>query len=908
MVEKIMVEKIWHNLSFKEVAKILKTDLKGGLSEEKVKTHQKKFGKNLLPEEKPRSAVRLFLEQFRNPLIYILIIAGFITIILKEYTDSIVIFGAVILNTIVGYFQENKASKTLRELKKIIKIKAEVQREENLKIIDSSELVPGDIFILNPGDKVPADGRIIESENLRVNEMALTGEWLAAKKHVEPLPKETPLADRDNMVYMGTIIEDGKAKAVVTETGLKSEIGKIAEIVEETREEKTPLQKKLAHFSKIIGLIIALICFAIFIEGIVRGGEFKEMFIIAVAVAVAAIPEGLPVALTVILALGMQRVLKKKGLVKHLLSAEILGSTSVICTDKTCTLTEGKMKVTQILTPHQMFRIGTGQAGKELPLKHFWEFWKKGEEKEEDNKFLALKIATLCNEAFIENPDELMEKWVIRGRPTDKALLLAGIQAGIKEKELEKSMPKIAELSFNPINKYLAQLFKLRENEQILYVCGAPEKLLELSKFLKIDKKQENLTPEKLEKIKFKLENLTQRGLRVIAVAYKEISNIQYPISNLEELCNDLVFVALITLKDPIRKEVKEAIRTCQEAGMRPIIITGDHKLTARAIAEELGMEIKKENIIEGKDLDKITDIDLDNRVKKIKIYARTEPRQKIRVVKAWQNKGEVVAMVGDGINDTPALKRADIGVAIGSGTDVAKETSDLILLTDSFNIIVAAVQEGRAIIDNIRKVITYLLSDGFTEVILIGTSIAFGFPLPVTAAQILWVNLIEDGLPDIALTFEPKEKDLMKRKPESRDISLLTREMKALIFIIRLITDLILLGLFFWLWKLNHNIVYVRTIIFACVAIDSLFYVFSCKSLRRNLWHINPFSNKFLLAAVGIGILILIFGIYLPVFQTLLKTVSLAFNDWLIILGLGFLNLILIEATKYYFISRHKA
>ena len=903
-----MVEKIWHNLSFKEVAKILKTDLKGGLSEEKVKTHQKKFGKNLLPEEKPLSRVRLFLEQFRSPLIYILIIAGLITIILKEYTDSIVIFGAVILNTIIGYFQENKASKTLRELKKIIKIKAEVQREENLKIIDSSELVPGDIFILNPGDKVPADGRIIESENLRVNEMALTGEWLAAKKHVEPLPKETPLADRDNMVYMGTIIEDGKAKAVVTETGLKSEIGKIAEMVEETREEKTPLQKKLAHFSKIIGLIIALICFGIFIEGIVRGGEFKEMFIIAVAVAVAAIPEGLPVALTVILALGMQRVLKKKGLVKHLLSAEILGSTSVICTDKTCTLTEGKMKVTQILTPHQMFRIGTGQAGKELPLKHFWEFWKKGEEKEEDNKFLALKIATLCNEAFIENPDELMEKWVIRGRPTDKALLLAGIQAGIKEKELEKSMPKIAELSFNPINKYLAQLFKLRENEQILYVCGAPEKLLELSKFLKIDKKQENLTPEKLEKIKFKLENLTQRGLRVIAVAYKEISNIQYPISNLEELCNDLVFVALITLKDPIRKEVKEAIRTCQEAGMRPIIITGDHKLTARAIAEELGMEIKKENIIEGKDLDKITDIDLDNRVKKIKIYARTEPRQKIRVVKAWQNKGEVVAMVGDGINDTPALKRADIGVAIGSGTDVAKETSDLILLTDSFNIIVAAVQEGRAIIDNIRKVITYLLSDGFTEVILIGTSITFGFPLPVTAAQILWVNLIEDGLPDIALTFEPKEKDLMKRKPESRDISLLTREMKAVIFIIGLITDLILLGLFFWLWKLNHNIVYVQTIIFACLAIDSLFYVFSCKSLRRNLWHINPFSNKFLLAAVGIGILILIFGIYLPVFQTLLKTVSLAFNDWLIILGLGFLNLILIEATKYYFISRHKA
>ena len=863
----------WHNLSLKEVVKILNSDIEKGLSENEVLKRRKKIGKNLFPKEKPPSKLRLLLEQFRSPLIYILMIAGVITIILKEYTDSIVIFGAVILNTIVGFFQENKASKTLRELKKVIKIKAEVQREGNLKIIDSTELVPGDIFILNPGDKVPADGRIILAENLKINEMALTGEWLAAEKHVELLPKETPLADRDNMVYMGTIVEDGKAKVVVTGIGLKSELGKIVKIVKETKEEKTPLQKKLAHFSKIVGLIIAVICFGIFIEGMVGGGEFKEMFTISVAVAVAAIPEGLPVALTVILALGMQRILKKRGLVKHLLSAETLGSTSVIATDKTCTLTEGKMRVTQVLT------------GKELL------------EKETELRLLALKIATLCNEAFIENPDDIMEKWIVQGRPTDKALLLAGIQAGINKKELEKLTPKITELSFNPVNKYLARLFKLSKNKQILYVSGAPEKLLEISK----------LTPERLEKIKIKLENLTKKGLRVVAIAYKEVKSQKSKVKNLEELCNDLVFVGLITLKDPVRKGVKEAIKICQEAGMEPIIITGDHKLTARAVAEELGMDIKKENIIEGKDLDKMTDVDLVKIVKKIKIYARTEPRHKIRIVKAWQNKGEVVAMVGDGINDTPALKKADIGIAPGSGTDVAKETSDLILLTDSFNIIVSAVEEGRAIIDNVRKVMTYLLSDSFTEVILIAVSIAFGFPLPITAAQILWVNLIEDGLPDLALTFEPKEKDLMRRKPESHDVPLLTREMKTIIFIIGLITDLMLLGLFFWLWKLNHNIIYVRTMIFACLSIDSLFYVFSCKSLRRNLWHINPFSNKILLAAVAIGILMLVLAIYLPLFQTLLKTVSLGFNDWLIILSMGISELILIEATKWYFISRHE-
>jgi Ca2+-transporting ATPase len=860
-----MAEIFWHNLNFKEAAEILKTDIENGLSEKEARNRQKKFGKNKLPEEKPLSGFKIFLEQFYNPLVYILIIAGTICLILKEYTDALVIFAAVFLDTIVGFIQENKASQILRELKKVVKYLAKVQRDGNLKIVDSTELVPGDIIILNAGDKVPADGRIIESENLKINEMALTGEWLPAEKNSEILAKEVPLADRDNMVYMGTIVEEGRGKVLVTATGIQTEIGKIATMIKETKEEKTPYQKKLAHFSKIVGIVIEAICLGIFIEGIITGGEFIEMFTTAVAIAVSAIPEGLPVAMTVILALGMQRILKKKGLVRKLSSTEVLGSTSVIATDKTATLTEGKMKVVEVI----------------------------------GDKFFALKIAALTSEAFIENPDSPKDKWVVRGKPTDRALLEAGIEAGFsfdKKKEFEKR--KIADIPFNSINKFTAVLYSEDTNEKkTLYVCGAPERILGRCNLLELEK-------ERLEKI---LEGLTAKGLRVVASAYKELITNNEQSINLENEINNLTFVGFIALKDPIRKEAKKAIKICQEAGIKPIIVTGDHKLTAKAVAEEIGFKIQEENILEGKDLDNLSDEEFDKILNKIQIYARVEPKHKMRIIEAWQKKGEVVAMVGDGINDAPALKKADVGIALGSGTEVAKEASDLILLNDSFSIIVAAVEEGRAILDNIRKVITYLLSDSFSEVILIGVSLLAGLPLPITAVQILWINLVEDGLPDLALSFEPKEKDVMKRKPESRDFPLLTREMNVIIFIIGLITDLILLGLFFWLWGQNYDLAYIRTMIFACLTIDSILYVFSCKSLRRNLWHINPFSNRILLVASAVGVLMLVLAIYLPGLQILLKTVPLGGQSWLIVLGMGLIELMAIETAKHYFIVRHQ-
>ena len=871
----------WHNLSWEEIIRILNSNSEKGLSEKEVKIRQKEFGFNKLPEEKPLSKLKIFLEQFKSPLIYILVIAGIITLILKDFTDAVVIFGAVFLNTVFGFFQENKTSRILSELKKLAKIKAYVIRNGDEKEINQEELAPGDIILLYPGNKVPADGRLIESPNLKVNEASLTGEWFPSEKITEVLPEKAPLADRDNMVFMGCVVEDGRGKAIVTETGLKTEIGKVAEMIRRTKEEKTPYQRKIIHLSKVIGISVIFLSFLIFILGIAAGREMFEMFLTAVAVAVAAIPEGLPIGITVILAIGMQRILKKRGLVRKMVAAETLGSTSVICTDKTGTLTEAKMQVAGIFSEtKELFTDGQKYSEK---------IDKNGSEPH----ILALKIGMLCTEAFIENPEDELHQWIIRGRPMEKALLLAGIQAGFSKKELEKEQPKIDELFFDPVYKYSATLHRFSDEGNILYVLGAPEIILKFSE----------LSSEKLNQFNQKLDNLASRGSRILGCAYKKIRGTEIKDTDFQEM----TFVAFIAFHDPIRKEVKEAIKICRQAGMRPIIVTGDHRLTAKAIAEELGLPAKEENIIEGSELEKLSEEEFQKRLEKIEIYARVEPKQKLKIIQAWQEKGEVVAMTGDGINDAPALKKADIGVALGSGTDVAKEASDLILLTDNFSIIVAAVEEGRVIIDNIRKTVTLLVSQCFSEIILIGASIIGGLPLPILPAQILWENLIEGSPQGIALAFEPKEKDVMGRKPEHPNRPLLTPQMKTIIFGFGLFTDLILLGLFFYLLKIGMPLPEIRTVIFAALAIDTVFYALSCKNLRKNIWQYNPFSNLYLVGSMIFSTGMLFFAIYFPPSQNLLKTVPLNFFDWLLLLGLGMINLILIESTKWYFKTNSK-
>lgn len=870
-------KKYWHNISFEEIVKLLKSDIEKGLNDEEIIFRQKKFGKNKLPQEKPLSKFKIFLEQFKSPMVYILLLAGIVTLFLKEYTDFIVISAAVVLNTIIGYIQESKSSKALSELKKVLSLKSIVIRNGQEKEILAENLVPGDIVILRPGDKISADGRIIESHDLKVNEATLTGEWLATSKTNKILAKETSLADRDNQVYMGTVVEEGSAKIIIISIGIETEIGNITKLVKDTKEEKTPYQKKIAHFSKIIGLVIASICLIIFIEGIFTGGKFVEIFTTAVAVAVASIPEGLPMAMTVILALGMQKILKKKGLVRKLSAAETLGSTSIIATDKTGTLTQGIMTLAGLFTLDNT---------------------------EESHQQLLKEIVLNC-EAFIKNPTENEANWEAGGNFTERALVLAAAKNGLLKNKLEEIEPEIDKIIFSSKSKYSASL-RQKKDEYNIYIKGAPEIILSKSKYIRINNENINLDEQQYSSLISKYEELASKGYRILAMAVKNIDKIDD--LKIDNEINNLVFTGFVFLEDPIREEVKNAIQTCYKAGMKPIIITGDHRLTAKAIANQLELKVEDKNILEGKELEKMSEKEFAKILKNIQIYARVEPKHKLRIIKAWQKRGEVVAMTGDGINDAPALKQADIGVALGSGTEVAKEVSDLVLLSDDFSVIVAAVEEGRAILDNIRKVITYLLSDSFTEIILIGVSLLAGFPLPVTAVQILWINLIEDGFPNIALAFEPKEKDLMNQKPQKRNIPLLTKEMKMIIFIVGIVTDAFLLLIFFYLNNYNgHDLQYIRTIIFACLAIDSIFYVFCCKSLRQNIWHINILNNKLLLISVLVGLIGIIAAIYVPLLNTLLGTVSLHLSAWYIIMGVAIFNVTLIEIAKHYFIVRHQ-
>ncbi len=874
----------WHSLSWLEAVEKMDSDAERGLPEEQIENRQKKFGLNKFPEAKSPSRLQLFLQQFKSPLIYILIIVGVAVLILENYPHNLIqsgfVLAAVLINALFGFWEEKKASKTFEELKKILKAKTVVVRDGKKKEIFQQEVVPGDIIVFSAGDKIPADGRIIEALDLRISEAVLTGEWLPAEKKTEVLPSDTPLADRDNMVYSGSLVEGGKGRAVVTATGLKTEMGKIATLVKEAEEEKTPLQKKLAKFSKVIGVVIALFTIFIFIGGVIRERDPVEMFETAAAVAIGGIPEALPVVMTLILAVGMQRLARKKGLIRKLSSVETLGSTSIICTDKTKTLTEGKMTADEILTLEEAFKVG--------------------ETAENPVYLLALEIATLCNEAFIENPEDHPDKWRLGGTPTDKALLMAGGKSGVLRPELERETPILQTLPFDPAKKYESVLVQ-KDGKYFIYVSGAPEKILELSSKVETKKGPQKLDQEDLTKLYQKLHGLTEKGQRVIALAYKKNKSLD------REEIKELTFVGLVGLKDPLRLDVKEAFVTCRKAGMSVVIITGDHKVTAKTVAEELEFDIKDENIIDGKELDLLSDEELEKQIQKFKIYARAEPRHKIRIIRAWQEKGKVVAMTGDGVNDAPALQKADIGLALGSGTEVAKQASDLVLLNDNFNIIVEAVEEGRVILDNLRKAITFILSNAFSEVILVGMSVILGWPLPILWIQILWNNLVEDTLPDLALGFEPKEKGVMERGPSSPKTPLLTKEMKTLIFGIGIIRQFLILGLFWFLWSyLGRDLAYARTMTFGAIVIDTAFVLFSFKNMRRNVWQINLFDNKLLLLGSASIFAVFSAAVYFGPFQTLLKTVPLGLASWGVLIGVGLVSVALIEITKWFFISRH--
>ena len=892
----------WHNLNIKEAFHILKSSKAGLLSEEAEK-RLKKYGKNKLPEKKKFSQIEIALSQLKSPLVYILLIAALVTFMLEHFMDTGVILAAVILNTVVGFIQETKAEKSLEKLKQMVKHKVHVLRDGIEKEMNAENIVPGDIVIFRAGDKISADGRILEAHELRVDEASLTGESVPVSKIAEISKHTSASQSKKNMVYMGTAIIKGRGLMIVSSTGTETKFGKIALLLKETKKEKTPLQIKLAKFSQLFSILTGLIVIVIFTIGIYRGHEVSEMFTTSVAIAVAAIPEGLLVAVTVILAIGMQRILKKGSLVRKLIAAETLGSTTIICTDKTGTLTMGKMQVDHIITMDTTFSLINRK--KETIIE---------EEKRKLDHIIAVKIGMICNNAVIENPDEELEKWKIHGDYTEQALLRSGMSVGFDPQEIKKDFARIDEIPFSSERKFMATLNKSASQEYKVYVKGAPEEIINRSTHLLINGKKKQMTESDLRFLKKEQDNLSKKGLRVISVAFKpadeNIAN-NFKEENDEDVVSGLIFVGLIAIKDPLRPEAKNTIKLARDAGIKTIMITGDNRLTAKTIANELGMNVEDNNILEGAQLDQMSTKEFSNIVSKIKVYARVSPSHKSRIVDAWQSKGEVVAMTGDGVNDAPALKSADIGVALGSGTEVAQETADIVLLDNNFKTIITAVEQGRVIFENIRKVILYLVSDSFSEVIVIMGALIFlpkEMALPLVAAQILWINLVTDGLPDVALTLEPKEKNIMKEPPRKKDEPLLNYEIKILIATISIASGVLALVAFIYIHNITGDFKHASTIAFTILAVDSLVYVFSIRSLRHSLWQKDIFSNRYLVIAVILGFILQLVAIYHPFMQKVLQTVSLNLTDWSLIFFVCAIEVIVIEWIKSLFLLKRKA
>lgn len=884
----------WHALSSTKVLAVLGSSKKG-LDESEVARRRKKYGENVLPRKKAVSRVAILFNQIKSPIIYILLIAGAVSFFVGETINAYVLFAAVFLNTVIGFFQEDKANRSLNKLRSYIEPLALACRNGENKQLPVKELVPGDIVYLEAGNNVPADCRVIEAAELEVNEAALTGETVPSIKQAGAVAPGASLIDRESMAYLGTMVVRGKGVAVVTATGVDSELGKIAQIIREAPEEATPLQARLAKLSNQLGILVAIICLFIFSIGILQERKIIDVFNTAVAIAVAAIPEGLPVAVTVILTIGMQRILKKRSLVRKLIAAETLGSTTVICSDKTGTLTEGKMRLANIILADQEVDLAKGRF----------------EHRDPKLIYYALRIAFHCNDAFYEEGGGL-DNWKIIGSPTDQAFLAAAIQAGLNYKKEKERYPRLGELPFDSEHKYMLTLHRMRDKhsivktDRVIFAKGAPEIILAKSVWLQTERGARKMSGADRRKFIYELKKLTGQGLRVIALAYQPVGKNEV-ITNLNQAAVNLIFFGLVTLKDQLRAEAKETIKLCLKAGIRPLIITGDYKLTAQAIAREIGLRAEAENIMEGEELDRIDDAALKETVKRVNLYARTSPHHKLRIVQALRENREVVAMIGDGVNDAPAIKTADIGVALGSGTDVAKETSDMVLLDNNFSVIVAAVEEGRIIFSNLRKVITFLTSDIFSEITLIVGSIVFGLPLALLPAQILWLNMINDSLLNFSLAFEKGEDKLMTDPPLKPGEQILNKEMKLIIFGVGIVRDVFIFSLFFWLYRRGLNLAYLRTLFFAILGGKSLVSLFSLRSLRQPIWRLNHSFNRYLIGAALASLAIMLAAVYWPPLQSILSTVALGAGAWLLVIFIALLNLTMLEFVKYWFIVEKK-
>ena len=890
--------KEWHSITADEAADKLGINLARGLDVENAAQRLATYGDNVLPQAARRSVFRIFISQFQSPLIYILFVAAIFAFALGERGDAVVILAVVFINSIIGAFQEGRAQKSMEALHKLSELEVHVLRDGQTQKVKASKLVPGDILMLAAGDAVGADARIIEMYSLEASEAALTGESLPVSKQISVLPADTLLADRVNMLYSGTHITAGRGKALVIATGIHTEMGKIAQLTETAEAPKTPLELRIAQFGRYlvagaIALFVAVMSF-----GLLRGIEVVEIFMVAISQMVSMVPEGLPVAMTIALAVGMQRMAGRGAVVRRLSAVETLGSTSVICSDKTGTLTRNEMTVTALwLADGEEFEVsGAGYSPEGAILKDSIAI----NVAEHPGLNVLGEAVTLCNDARLVSPDGDDPRWRAAGDPTEAALLTLAGKMGLDTQELLDDFPRLSEIPFDSSSKMMATEHDHRNGVRRIYIKGAPEMVLELCDTWRSASSKTPLDESKRQLVVNAAESFAQHALRVLAVAEVENESINAE-AGFAPLRGRATFLGLVGQMDPPRDEVNISVDECKSAGIRPVMVTGDHKATGLAIARTLGIAQEHDRAVDGHELELMPEQDLRDDIFHIAVFARVHPAQKLRIVEAFQSKGNVVAMTGDGVNDAPALAQADVGVAMGiTGTEVAKSASEIVVTDDNFSTIVKAVEEGRLVYRNIKKVILYLFATSMAEITVLLGALLLGYPLPLAAVQILWINIVTEGTVTINLIMEPPEGNEMQRKPISLSEGLLS---KNLLKRAALMTPTMAIStLVYFIWRLSEGIPYqqAQTETFTVLAACQWFNVLNCRSETSSALNFGLFKNKWLLGGLSISILLQGIVIYWPSMNTLFHTVPIPTSQLIWIAATASTVLWLEEVRKF--------
>jgi len=880
-VEKYM----WFSKSHEEVLKEFDVNPKTGLSTEEAKLRLQKYGENKLKGKPKKSLLSLFLAQLKDMLIYVLLGATVITIAIGEYADAIIILSVVILNAVIGVVQEFKAEKAIEALQQMTTPKTLVRRDGEVREINSEEIVPGDIVIIDAGRYIPADIRLIESVNLQIEESALTGESVPSDKDANVILEDpkTPIGDKSNMAFMSTLATYGRGEGVVVATAMDTEIGKIAKILDEENGEMTPLQKRLEELGKVLGFLAIGICVLIFVIALFQKRDLFEMFLIAISLAVAAIPEGLAAIVAIVLAIGVTRMSKINAIVKKLPAVETLGSVNIICSDKTGTLTQNKMTVVKTYTLNNLKEVPTTEENFKADI----------------DEAELIKTLVLCSDATYEDGEST-------GDPTEVALVVLGHKYNLTKKDLNSRHERVGEKPFDSDRKLMSTLNR-EGNGYRVHTKGAIDNILKISTYALVDGKVVHLTEDMKKKYLKAAEEMSDDALRVLGAAFKDTSDIISP----DEMEKGLTVIGLVGMIDPPRVEVKESIMKAKQAGITPVMITGDHRNTAVAIAKELGIAESIEQSLTGAEIDELSEEEFSRNINNYRVFARVSPEHKVKIVRAYKAQGNIVSMTGDGVNDAPSLKYADIGVAMGiTGTDVSKGASDMILTDDNFTTIVHAIEEGRNIYSNIKKAVIFLLSCNLGEVITVLASILFRWPVPLSATQILWINLMTDTLPAISLGVDPGDKDVMKKKPRNPKESFFAEGagVRAVIggFLIGILT---LAAFYFGLTEHGyglgssnipeHVIVYSRTMAFVVLAASQLFYSLTMRNSVKSIFEVGLFTNKYLIGAIIVGFILQLGVISIPFLANAFGVHNLSLRDWGIVILFSLVPLIVNEIIK---------